>query len=246
MISLQLFALNRPAEAELLKGRIVHSESLPPLDNGLAPGTTFDAKATALGPPSKIVFFQIPAWLAGSWQVNSNTQTSSYDYKTRKQEITPKTFSAKYVDQFGSAVDGKGRYWQLEDTPKMMRADQGQYIAYYLLKENYPLEMSDRRIVTRALSIDIKVDKATQRIASVKSVERLQTYTLPVDNTMTVSASVKEFDIKGTALAFSTVTTQERKIAPFKTVGTEKMRKLLDKYLLEEGELPAAQQGRKL
>jgi hypothetical protein len=222
------------ADAKLLKATITHSEFLKPIEDDLAPGHTFD-KARYNTKPQRLNFYEIPNWLAGKWQYDSTVTTSVQDYLKNTTQDKPSSVMDRGTDYFGHIQDAKGLFWNGDFTPFIASSDLGSDSIYFLTREYYPVENTDKRITFRVVSLNVRVDKQTQKIRESSETESLQTYTPQIGNQVRIDKSQKTFDRNGRALNLVICYANMRKIGPYQPPNNPEIFLLFNKFLSTRG-----------
>jgi hypothetical protein len=223
-----------PGQAKLLKAQITHSEFLSPIEDELAPGQTFDKKRYNTK-PQRLNFYEIPNWLAGKWQYDSTVTTSVHDYLKNTTDEKSSSVMDRGTDYFGHIQDAKGHFWNGDFTPYIASSDLGSDTIYFLTREYYPVENSDKRITIRVVSLNVRVDKTNQKIRESSATESLQTYTPQIGNLVRIDKSQKTFDRNGRATNLVICYANMKRIGPYQPPSNPEMFLLFNKFLSAKG-----------
>jgi hypothetical protein len=221
---LALFAVSF-ASARMLEGKIEHSESLPPAEASLRPGSRFEeGAAIANSAFTRNHWFRVPNWLAGSWHYDERTTLYEYDYSTRQTNHK----RTKDVDiatrSFGQQMDPRGNIWQFDQTPYTVMSEGGDAFAYTLRTEYVPVELegsdptNSSKFTVRILANQLRVDKVTNTIKDSLVVESIQTFSPEPNGTLRLEYSEKVFDFYGHPHMLRNGFVIERKVANFTPV----------------------------
>ena len=198
--SVLITGLYSPAHATTLKGDISHSESQPPLDPRLRVGALFDKNEVNENGEQRLNFFETPNWLAGVWDNGAVTRTCVIDYlaNTRDDSVVDtrwRNVSAKH----GDLLDAHNQVWSEDKAPYVVSSETDTEYNYQQVKQSYPVENSNQRVVYKILATSIDVNKSTNRIISVTENEEFITY-YPIDqNSVRWERSSKIFTPEGKA-----------------------------------------------
>ncbi len=195
----------------VLEGKIEHSDSLPPVSSQFKTGSKFDAgKLPSTGSQSAF-WWQVPAWLSGTWRNAGKVKRLSLkDYQHAEASSGFSTVDVKYPDSevIGYQEDSRGGIWTCVPTPYVGRTEQAEHINISIIHAASPVSITEQEVVLKFLATTLIVDKSTGRIANVTQREALQTYK-PIDaNHVFIQASMKFFDEEGAARYESKVISQ--------------------------------------
>lgn len=206
-----------PAQSTLLRAEIEHSEHLEAVPAALTPGQEYDSRNLPLmqGTANVNRWYRVPAWLAGTWHKDSQTDFFRYDYRTDKTDTTTRVQEAKSDGIWGTQKDGYDNVWQFDPAPFVTSVDGGEQMVVQLVRVSEPLENSDTAFVRRSIDTQIRVDKATNVIKGVESGEQITTYSLERDGLIKRETSAKVFDREGQPLVLGKSFSYEQRTAPF-------------------------------
>ncbi len=203
-----------------LKATAVHSETLPALPFNYQIGASVDDRRFAAQPPKprrmdKKVF-QIPDWLAGTWQRAMSTEQSRIELPSGKKLKTTGQTEARSTDRFGSYQDKSGQVWQIFDPARATgEVDRGTVMDCHVVT-GYNLESVDNKSVSvEVQAYHLVVSKDGRRIVHSYQDEELNTYSLVVDGVVKTDSSVKVFDAMGKPKLLTRSVSQIRRIKPF-------------------------------
>lgn len=212
-----LVPFSRPARAVVLKAGVEHSERVEPVEAVLAPGQVFDRRLLPLNSSNEELnhWYKVPAWLAGTWHKDTQTDFYRYEYASRLSDTNTRVIPARSDGIWGTQQDDTGQIWQYDPVPFVTTVDGGEQYIVQLVRSSEPVEITDQQLVRRSLETQIKVDKATQRILSVETGEQITTYVPEDDGLIKRETSAKVFDRSGMPLLLGKSFAYERRIAPF-------------------------------
>jgi hypothetical protein len=193
-----------PVQAEMLEGKVEHSEKLPPTDEKLRPGSHFhETDAIAPSAFSRNHWFRIPNWLAGTWHYDLRTTDYQYSYSTGRSSGKINKAVDIATRTFGHQQDGEGNIWQFDQTPYTVESESDDAIAYTLRQEYLPVAgnagdpSNDAKFTVRILANQLRVDKITNEIKNSTMVESLQTFVREKNGDILLQYSEKIFDANG-------------------------------------------------
>jgi hypothetical protein len=233
-------------EAKVLVGEIDHSETLQPLDPSLTVGEVFaPSKLPSIDALPANKWYRIPAWLAGTWHKDSQTDYYRYTYKTNTTDTTTRTEPAKATGTWGTQQDDKGTIWQFDPAPFTATVDSGDDFVVQMVRTSEPIDVSDRRFVRRSIDTQIRVSKADGVIKSVESGEQITTYRPEGDGLIKRETSAKVFDPQGQPVLLGKSFAYENRVSPFVPQDVYKgkdMKKLFLDFLKTESETASVTQ----
>jgi hypothetical protein len=217
LATLCLVAVLSPcAPAKVLVGEIDHAETLQPLDPSLTAGEVFaPSKLPTINNEPANKWYRIPAWLAGTWHKDSQTDYYRYTYKTNTTDTTTRTEPAKATGTWGTQQDDKGTIWQFDPAPFTATVDSGDDFVVQMVRTSEPIDVSDRRFVRRSVDTQIRVSKADGVIKSVESGEQITTYRPEGEGLIKRETSAKVFDPQGQPVLLGKSFAYENRISPF-------------------------------
>jgi len=206
-----------PADSIVLEAHIEHSEKLEPVNQALAPGAVFDLKD--LGPlPDPTVanrWYKVPAWLAGTWHKDSQTNYYRYDFVNKTTDITTHVVEAKSDGRWGTQQDPQGQVWQFDPAPFATTVDAGDEMVVQLVSRSDPLESGEQRFVRRSIDTELRIDKSTNVIKTVECGELITSYLPEADGLVKRETSSKVFNRFGEGQVLGKSFGYEKRIAPF-------------------------------
>ncbi|MBX9690925.1 MAG: hypothetical protein K2Z81_00965 [Cyanobacteria bacterium] len=209
-----------PVSEPALKATAVHSESLPALPPGYQVGASvYDRQFLAQPNWRKKMErqqFQIPDWLAGTWQRAMSTEKSRIELPSGKKLKAAGQTEARSTDRFGTYRDKSGQIWQVFDPSRATgEVDRGTVMDCHAVTD-YNLEPVDNRtIAIEVQAYHLVVSKDGRRIVHSYQDEEMNTYSLVVDGVVKTDSSVKVFDSLGKPRLLTRSVSQIRRIKPF-------------------------------
>jgi len=206
-----------PANSIVLKGQIEHSDKLEPVNQALAPGAVFDLENLGPLPDPTIAnrWYKVPAWLAGSWHKDSQTDYYRYDFVTKATDITTHVAEARSDGKWGTQQDPQGQVWQFDPAPFVSKVDAGEELVVQLVSHSDPIESGDQQFIRRSIDTQVRVDKQTNVIRSVQCGEQITSYLPESDGLVKRESSSKVFDRFGQPMVLGKSFSYEKRIAPF-------------------------------
>lgn len=246
-LAIIFFNMQVPSFAEktlILEGKIEHADALPPVSSQWKTGSKFDVQSLPVTGSQSAVWWQVPAWLSGTWRnVGQVKRLSLKDYQHAEANAGFSTVDVKYPDSevIGYQEDRHGSIWTCVPTPYVGRTEQAQHMNVSIIHMSTPISITDQEVILKFLATTLMIDKSTGKIENVTQREALQTYR-PIDaNHIFVQASMKFFDENGSPRYESKVISQCKlqngyKETPYLPVpGSEPtlidLRKSFDQYL---------------
>jgi hypothetical protein len=230
--------LGQPAHAQMvLHGRIEHSDSLPPVDASLRPGVAIDTtKLKALTPNN--LWYRIPAWAAGTWHFEKQTNYFHYTYQTNDKLYLQDTFMARSDETRGWQKDFQGQIWEYCYNNYITETERNDAWSYHLVKYFEPLDVSEQSMTLKFVSTGILVDKTYQIIRCSSQTEAIQVYTPCAPGLIKVQLSIKSFDEEGKPIRMAKGLCYQMRVAPFSPWNVyrgKNMRALFAEYLQTHG-----------
>lgn len=219
--------------ATFLNGEITHSEYLPPVgDPNLQPGTVLD-KASVTPSDTKVTWYTIPNWYAGSWHVTQETIESIFHFDTGQNEKLGNTIKNEARWRYGYQADARGEIWHCIELPSTSTVTLENELDYFKEQKLNCLSVEAQRVVIEETGLQINTESASGKIISVFQEEAVHTYTPISKSVMREDISKKVFDSQGRALYKRTVTRKVTREKAFDPV--EKFRKPFIEYLESKG-----------
>lgn len=235
-VGLCLAAILSPfAQAKVLMGEIDHSDTLQPLDPSLTVGEIFSpSKLPTIDAAPANKWYRIPAWLAGTWHKDSQTDFYRYNFKTNATDTTTRTEPAKATGTWGTQQDDKGTIWQFDPAPFTATVDSGDDFVVQMVRTSEPVDVTDRKFVRRSIDTQIRVSKANGVIKSVESGEQITTYRPEGEGLIKRETSAKVFNPEGQPILLGKSFAYENRVNSFSPQDTYKgkdMKKLFQEFL---------------
>lgn len=162
-------------------------------------------------------WYWIPEWFAGTWQRDSVTTTSTYNYKACTESRIAVQQMAHSNDGEGWQRDNRDQIWNCEHTPFYSVSDCGADKQIFIVSKMKPLEISEQKVVKQFEGTGYVVDKATGKIKHCAKATSVQTYRNVGPGVMEASSVTTEFSADGEALTASKSVTTYRQTAKFHT-----------------------------
>jgi hypothetical protein len=235
--ALTIFCLSVPvfaAHAETLQGGVAHSEYLPAMPQQSQPGSTFQG---AQEQASTVIWYQIPTWLAGTWQSDFITNTVTQVYST----AAPKHRASgpmKHVSTFGTLPDARGQIWHADLLPHVGYWE-GAQAEVQTTVEKQCVHTGDDKVVLHIHNQSVYLDPSRQRVVYSEQVDGFKSL-MPIFQTGEVGNydDIQEYDSQGSPLDRYIATTKMRKIQNFQPKDSENgvdLRASLAQYLSSLG-----------
>ncbi|MBX9722789.1 MAG: hypothetical protein K2X81_15420 [Candidatus Obscuribacterales bacterium] len=155
------------ADAQVLKGTVEFSRSLPPVKKSLRVGTTFDEKNL---PESNTTseWYRIPSWLAGVWHRSEQVTNLSLGRKVHTTD--------EVDEHFGYQKDRKGDVWNYHNEPYVERHETDTTIEIKLVTLRKLLQSKDNQAVFFYQCTSMTVSKDSHKIISEYQQEEYDTF----------------------------------------------------------------------
>lgn len=222
----------------LLKGSVQHADQLPPAPAPLRTGAIFDeSKLQTLTKDNS--WYQIPAWFAGSWRSEEQSQYYQYDYSTGEEDHRRVKSMITSNEDIGWQKDKLGGIWQRVYHPYLTVSYGASVYFVSYVRLSIPLYVSNEKIVMRYQSVSAKVSNTTRRVVSSEQRESIQTYT-PVTKYgfVKVVSSMKHFDEDGKPSILTQAVigkSRTQMFSPWNTYKGLDIRALFKQYLIKRG-----------
>ena len=179
-----------------LRGGVVHSEQMAPVQPGLKVGDTFDESKLDKGSATRS-WYRVPPWLAGKWQCDEQTQTLRQDYKTGAVNSNLVRLQVRSDVTYGIQRDRLGGLWDFIDMPQMREVSSEKEVDKDLHTDDSVIFDSDARVIIRFVCTRTAVDNTTNTIRGVFQFEQFSTYFPYGPDATRIEASMKFFDQGG-------------------------------------------------
>ncbi len=164
--------------------------------------------------------YEVPAWLAGTWQRTDATEVSRTELPSGKKLLAVGKQPARTTDIFGSYKDSEGRIWQnFKPSKKYGQTDRGTAMDYHRVSR-WGLEIIGRSALVTVQAAHVIVNKKTRKVTSVFQDEEMNRYQLLVDGKLRTDSSVKVFNGNGDPVLQTRSVSNEIRVAPFKETQT--------------------------
>lgn len=227
-----------------LQGKIEHADQLEPLATDLRSGAQFKESKLSVGTYAS-KWFEIPAWFAGTFQVDENVITSMEDCVTGEVSHPNQAVLFSAQELHGFQRDAKGNIWHYYVESGTSKSEQARQITYNCIDWYGPITIRKDRVIMRILGTSLIVDKNTGTIVDSFRREDLKTYQPVSGNVLKVTYTSKSFDSRGHARDLQRGESIHKLIAPFAEIdqhGDTNYRLLFRDYLSANGKkdlLPA-------
>lgn len=205
------------AKKTLLRGAIEHSVTLPEADPTLLPGAEFREDSLKL-PPTTSKWFQIPAWFAGRFRVESSTISKVYNYLSGSRQFLNQKVKAQGEEVRGHQTDARGGIWMLHTTSGTSKSDHGDHITYNMIHTFHPEEVNSGRVVMRIIATSLLVDKKAGRVVDSYRREDIKTYVPLGGGKVSVSYTSKGFNMDGTPQNLQEGFSVHRQVEPYRPI----------------------------
>lgn len=196
-VVLVLLILAQPATAYTIEGKIEHQEALPSVDSSIRKGARFSAGADL---EANNNWVKVPAWLAGTWNVNEETAILRQDYKTGRIDRNPSVFMARQEFTYGSQKDRQGGIWHYIGAPYTSKTKMTAYQEFHQVKEKQFLVANDSQVQFRTLMTVVRVSNLNGRVNDSFQQESITSYRPLEDGVIALAGSNKTFDANGQAV----------------------------------------------
>jgi hypothetical protein len=204
------------AEATVLYGTVEHSESVQPIDNDLRPGDIFSrGNVPSRGLSDQNYWYRVPAWLAGVWHKESQTDYYLYNFKTGETDNTRHERVARSDGRWGTQRDASGSIWQLDPVPYSETIDAGSDNVVQIVRVCDPIEVDGNLFGKRTMNMQLRIDKETGQIKQAESGEEITYFSPQADGSIKRETSSKVFDPQGKPILLGKSISYESKIAEF-------------------------------
>jgi hypothetical protein len=209
------------AEARTLYGEVNHAETVAPVEKNLQPGDIFSRdKIPTRSSDQSSDWYRIPAWLAGLWHKETQTDYFLYNYLTSQTDKTERERIARSDGRWGTQKDSQENIWQYEPVPYAEMIDAGDETVVQIVRSCEPIEVSDTIFGKRSLDTQLRVDKATGQIKSVETGEEI-TYMTPESAVLLKRrTSSKVFDKDGKPVLLGKSFSYENRLSEFEPQNT--------------------------
>lgn len=164
--------------------------------------------------------YQIPEWLAGTWQRSDATEVSRTELPSGKKLVAQGRTEARTSDKFGSYRDKDGRIWQtFKQTKAYGQTDRGTFMDYHRVSR-WGLEIVGRSALVTVQAAHVIVNKKTRKVTAVFQDEEVNRYLPLADGKLRTESSVKVFNGNGDAVLQTRSVSNEVRTAPFKETQT--------------------------
>lgn len=221
-----------------LQGGVEHSVTVAPVPLALMQGAKFDENALPKLTPGN-VWYQIPTWLAGTWQFKTETVTDMYVYDQTKYPPTPFTLQNEFQRTIGYQKDKKGQIWDYIKAPFSYTAKVGRGLVSYINESSIlVIRSNDGEVVRRLTGQDAVVDPDTQEILLSNQKECFIRYTPAGDDGVRVDGSTKIFDMNGKAKVLKLSNLMAVKLKDFQSVDEkdgQNLKEMFAQFLKSQG-----------
>jgi len=194
-IYLLLFCL--PVGCEPLQLRIEHKEMMPSVSPELRPGSKFNLNITQEA--ANNIWVKIPAWLAGTWLVNTETTVFRQDCRTGSTSASPTLFTAKSRFTYGKQRDREGGIWHYLGVPYCSSTDFPTFTEYHQVSSKECVANSPNSISLKTQFDVVRVSKSTRKVIETLQQESITTYDFVNVDELAMKSSTKVFDDLGIA-----------------------------------------------
>jgi hypothetical protein len=218
-------------QSQMLQGRIEHSDTVEPVGEEYRPGATLSSQTLKgeLNVQGNI-WFEIPFWLAGTWQQNYSTQIRVYKYATGQTETPNKVRKDAVTRTYGDQMDDNGRIWCFDNCPFAVTGSYEDKNTYSIFRSFQPVEISRDSVTFRSLQLSVLSDPRTQTVVATTVKESITKFQRTGKNRCTTVSSVKVFDVDGNPLEIYDVTSTRARTVPFTARETDGGRNLPDLF----------------
>lgn len=195
-----------------LSGGVKHSESLPPIQSKLSVGAEYDEKKLEK-PARSRDWYKVPAWLAGTWQ--SDFQTNISVDKNGKKNLL-NTVKNHGIAHYGKQLDRKAGIWDYVEVPIEVQSETDKVINKDLTIKEVILKNSASSFVLKDVFTRRRVSKSTGKIIELTQMEQISSIQPIGKDKIEVLGSLKEFDRKGHTLGLTNAIVVFRRSSSFK------------------------------
>lgn len=185
------------AHAEPLQAHIQHTETMPSVNPELRPGSKFNLNIRNEIADNRWV--KIPAWLAGTWLVDSETTVSRQDCVTGQTSYASTYFKAKSRFTYGYQRDREGGIWHYLGVPYCSATDFPGFTEYHQVSSKEFVENTPQKVSIKTQFAVVRVSKSTRQVIETLQQESITTYTFYNVDQLEMASSTKVFDAQGTA-----------------------------------------------
>ena len=226
----------QPAFAVSLEAHVEHTERLPAVEAAVRPGAVFDLNAVS--EPSDNLWVRIPTWLAGTWQVSTETRVYQEDCRTGETSDEHKDFAAKTRFVYGQQKDRLGDIWHYLGTPYSSSTDFPSFTEYHQVASKECTETGVTEIAIKTKATVVRVSKASGKVSKTFQQESITDYSQSSADELRLEASTKVFDSAGNPTAIvknEAIVTRAEPFVPIDHEGDKDYRELFKQYLASHG-----------
>lgn len=198
------------AQAYTIQGQIDHKEYLPPVSEGFKAGATFAAPNQV----SRVAWFPVPEWLAGTWMKNGDMETYIKDFRTGQETRKPTWLNNKVRLAFGHQRDSLGTVWHAEVLPFRADGNRGDSTDRRYVMDMSCLQSTPQSVALRFHSNVVNINPGDSRILATNQQEEIVTFR-PDSGLIATTSSTKTFDQNGRPLLLAYSNAERTKIAEF-------------------------------
>jgi hypothetical protein len=234
LLTLCLLLGQLPCSAETLQGGVEHREYLPAMPQELQPGSAYQGTQSQ---PTSVIWYQIPDWLAGTWQSDfiTNTVTQVYSQAAPKHRASG---PMKHVSTFGTLKDATGHIWHADVLPHVGLWEGAQEEVQTTV-EKQCMHTGDDKVVLHIHNNSVYLDPSKRAVVYSEQVDGFKSL-MPIYQTGEVGNydDIQEYDSMGRPLDRYIATTKMRKIQDFAPTNSENgvdLQSSFAQYLTSQG-----------
>ncbi len=140
----------------------------------------------------------VPAWLAGTWQADSQVILQSYNFMQRRHVIAqPYVIRISRQSVIGGKQDADGKFYHYVGKPYERRIDTDTYTEVQRIEKVILLPGGPPTVSVKCFALVKRIDKETQRLIDEFKEETVTTYLPLQDDLMVANFAVSDFDLAG-------------------------------------------------
>jgi|GEM_PF-3388152 len=246
-------AFSWPVYAHTIAGGVEHAEKLSNIGDKFKVGKVFEDRLVTRAASGN--WFEIPAWLAGTWQSIQVVQLSSYDSKTGQSDNSTIIIPANETETFGYQIDNRQSIWTIKQgvvplvhgteiaNPEPDKKPPMIPVTKYTLRESSLIDISEKGVTLKSLDVIITVRSDNKGILDVEQREVLRTFCPIQAGVLAVTSDAQIYDRFGFPLTRVKAAEFRKQVRDFKVLDESKGASLyasFKNFLQESGKLSLA------
>jgi hypothetical protein len=173
-------------------------------------------------PQSRVDWVQIPNWLAGTWQTNSEVILYSHSHRLRTTVVSqPVIVRVKRRTTIGVQKDQYGNVWHYAGGPYYKTMETDSYKEVHQIYEVSSINYGDFELTTNTQATVARSDSASGQLLDVFLEQTQTTYSYVDDGVIEVRFLIKDMDLKGNPFQTTRAVCIEKRARPFVAIDAD-------------------------